>query len=104
MRVKEVSFTAEEPHGPQVDPGNNQHGQQRGAPRPPRGQWSWVVEKWVEHQILQLEKGQGSQALWLKPVILATWEAEVRKIMFQVQPRKKVSETPSQPRKVWVWW
>jgi hypothetical protein len=28
-------------------------------------------------------------------VILATWEAEIRRIVIQGQPRQKVSETPS---------
>jgi hypothetical protein len=31
------------------------------------------------------------------PVILATWEAEIRGIMVGVQPRQKRSQTPSQP-------
>jgi hypothetical protein len=32
------------------------------------------------------------------PVILATWKAEIRRIMVQGQPRKIVHETPS-PKK-----
>jgi hypothetical protein len=31
---------------------------------------------------------------WLTPVILATWEAKIRTIEIQGQPRKIVQETP----------
>jgi hypothetical protein len=34
---------------------------------------------------------------------LATWEAEIRRIMVQGQPRQKVSKTPSQPIS-WAKW
>jgi hypothetical protein len=34
---------------------------------------------------------------WLKPVILATWEAEVRRIKVQSKPRQKILKTLSQP-------
>jgi hypothetical protein len=33
---------------------------------------------------------------WLTPAILATWEAEIRRIMVQSQPRQIVPETLSQ--------
>jgi hypothetical protein len=32
---------------------------------------------------------------WLTPVILATWEAEIRRIKFQGQPRQIVHKSPS---------
>jgi hypothetical protein len=32
---------------------------------------------------------------WLIPIILTTWEAEIRRITVQGQPRKKASEIPS---------
>jgi hypothetical protein len=32
--------------------------------------------------------------LWLMPVTLATWEAEIRKIVVSGQPRQIVRETP----------
>jgi hypothetical protein len=31
------------------------------------------------------------------PVILATWETEIRKIMVESQPGQKITKTPSQP-------
>jgi hypothetical protein len=31
------------------------------------------------------------------PVVIATWEAEIRKIVAQDQPRQKVGDNPSQP-------
>jgi hypothetical protein len=34
---------------------------------------------------------------WLTPVILATWEAEIRRMLVPGQPRQKVKEIPSQP-------
>jgi hypothetical protein len=33
---------------------------------------------------------------WLTPVVLATWEAEIRKTMAQGQPKEIVHEIPSQ--------
>jgi hypothetical protein len=32
---------------------------------------------------------------WLLPAILATWEAEIRRIAVQGQPRKMAHKTPS---------
>jgi hypothetical protein len=40
----------------------------------------------------------------LMPVILASWEGEIKRIVVGGQPRRKVNETPSQPIKSWVWW
>jgi hypothetical protein len=34
---------------------------------------------------------------WLTPIILATWEAEIKRIVVHVQTRQKVIKTPSQP-------
>jgi hypothetical protein len=31
---------------------------------------------------------------WFVPIIPASWEAEIRRITVQGQPRKKVSKTP----------
>jgi hypothetical protein len=35
--------------------------------------------------------------MWLKPIILATWEAEIGRITIPGQPRQNVHETLSQP-------
>jgi hypothetical protein len=43
------------------------------------------------------------QAIWLTPIILATLEAEIRKILVQGQLRQKVSETPSQQIRRALW-
>jgi hypothetical protein len=40
---------------------------------------------------------------WLKPVILSTWEVEIRRIIVQSQPGQKVLET-SISTKGWVQW
>jgi hypothetical protein len=40
-----------------------------------------------------------SQALWLKPIILATWEAKIQGIIVQGQPWQNILKTPSQPIK-----
>jgi hypothetical protein len=37
-----------------------------------------------------------NRARWFTPVILATQETEIRRIVFQSQPRQIVLETPSQ--------
>jgi hypothetical protein len=39
---------------------------------------------------------------WLTPLILATQEAEVRKITVQSQPKAKSSQDPTQDKKGWV--
>jgi hypothetical protein len=43
---------------------------------------------------------------WLTPIILATQEAEIRRIEFQSQPRQIVHETLSQknPLVEWLKW
>jgi hypothetical protein len=41
---------------------------------------------------------------WLIPVILATWEAKIERIVVPGQPRQKVCKTPSQQKEIWVWW
>jgi hypothetical protein len=41
---------------------------------------------------------------WFMLIILATWEAEIGRIMVQGQPGQKVSKTPFQPIKNWAWW
>jgi hypothetical protein len=49
---------------------------------------------------------------WLSSVILATWEAEIGRIMDSGQPRQKEKKTttkkpvghPFQCKKKWSWW
>jgi hypothetical protein len=42
---------------------------------------------------------------WLTPIILATQEAEIRRITVQCQPREKVHKTPSQKKLTKkCWW
>jgi hypothetical protein len=43
-----------------------------------------------------VSKHHHDQAQWLKPIILATWEAEVSRIPVQGQLEQKVCKTPSQ--------
>jgi hypothetical protein len=51
----------------------------------------------VDAVILRMYHEAGRQ--WLTPVILATQEAEIRKIAVQSQPRQIVRETLSQKKK-----
>jgi hypothetical protein len=46
-----------------------------------------------------LKKTQGSQYRWLMPVILATWEAQIKKIMVPCQSEKKKFARPQLSRK-----
>jgi hypothetical protein len=40
---------------------------------------------------------------WLKPVILATWDVEKKRIRVQGQPEQNIYETtPYLP--IWAWW
>jgi hypothetical protein len=41
---------------------------------------------------------------WYLPVILATWEADIRRIEVQSLSRQKVSKTTSQPISWELWW
>jgi hypothetical protein len=51
----------------------------------------------VENLMVQREiKGAADQVCWLMPVILATQEAEIRRIKIQSLPRQIVRETLSQ--------
>jgi hypothetical protein len=43
-----------------------------------------------------------SQAWWLTHAILATWEAEIRRIAVRGQLGKKVSEIPFSTNKSWA--
>jgi hypothetical protein len=54
--------------------------------------WLIVFQGTLEVNIL-------SQCRWLRPVILATQKAEIRRIMVQSQPRQIVHETLSQKKK-----
>jgi hypothetical protein len=47
-------------------------------------------------QYCKIKKDFPGQAHWLKPVILATQEAEIKRIKVQGQPRQKFMRTPSQ--------
>jgi hypothetical protein len=51
------------------------------------------TESYVSHR---KKNDRCGQRQWLKPLILATQEAGIRRIMVQSQPRQKVHKTPSQ--------
>jgi hypothetical protein len=55
---------------------------------------------------LRLNSPLLARCLWLMPVILATQEAEIRRIVVQSQPREKVCQTLSQkkPSQKKGWW
>jgi hypothetical protein len=42
--------------------------------------------------------------LWFPPVILATQEAEIRRISAQSQSRQKIRETLISTNKLGIWW
>jgi hypothetical protein len=44
----------------------------------------------------------GGWAWWFKPVVLATWEVEIKRIMVGGQPGKKINETPPLPQ-IFIW-
>jgi hypothetical protein len=48
---------------------------------------------------MEFLKNTGNWVLWLTPVILTTWEVEIRRIMVQGHLRQKVHENLSQPIK-----
>jgi hypothetical protein len=43
-----------------------------------------------------LKKGKIARCQWLPPVILATWESEIRRIVVESQPAEMVHKTLSQ--------
>jgi agmatine/peptidylarginine deiminase len=47
---------------------------------------------------VNLTKVMLSQVQWFMPIIPASWETEIRKIVVQSQPGKKVIEIPSQQK------
>jgi hypothetical protein len=49
----------------------------------------WIVSDFKKKHYL-------SQALWLTPAILATQEAEIKRVVVLGQPRQKVHKIPSQ--------
>jgi hypothetical protein len=55
------------------------------------------IGKWKRHFSSSLQEHQTDQAQWFKPIILASWEAEIGRIMVQGQPEQKVCQTSSQP-------
>jgi hypothetical protein len=66
---------------------------------------------WVEKSVcVQLKHHRctslryGTDGNMLRPVILATWEARIRRITVQDQPRRKFARPSSQPIKNWVRW
>jgi hypothetical protein len=41
---------------------------------------------------------------WLKPIILAIWDVEIRRILIRGQSKQKAQETPSQLMNGWARW
>jgi hypothetical protein len=55
------------------------------------------VREWFKISTLIYFPFKKARHQWLKPVILATWEAEIRMITVRGQPELKVHETPPPP-------
>jgi hypothetical protein len=53
----------------------------------------WRHSKGVSKTLLKVREKAGRW--WLRPVILATQEAEIRRIMVRSQPRQIIHRTPS---------
>jgi hypothetical protein len=60
-----------------------------------------VDSKWL----VEGTEGSSSWTLWLMPIILATWEVEIRRITVPGQHgQNKVHETSISTEKCWAWW
>jgi hypothetical protein len=63
------------------------------------GGLAYPINLWQNKQ--GKEKRKRSWHWWLTPIILATQEAEIRRITVQSQPRQIIPETLSQKRDWW---
>jgi hypothetical protein len=59
----------------------------------------WIEVECVIFRPKLLKIGLSGQVQWLIPIILATQEAEIGRIVVQGQPRQKVHKAPSHPIK-----
>jgi hypothetical protein len=51
-------------------------------------------EREKRHKFIKLKMEKGAESQWLTPVILATWEAKIRRIMILSHPQQKNKRDP----------
>jgi hypothetical protein len=57
------------------------------------GEWRCTPQRRVKGKKALFSRRETTRCWWLTPIILATWEAEIRRIVVQGQARKIDQET-----------